>query len=79
MFLALPVSTSNLSSSIGFSLSWDLLILIGALVGVLLYGMMVGKNRLIGLILATYFSWAIAANITWGAISDLIGSAKVPS
>jgi hypothetical protein len=79
MFLVLPVSTNNLSSAIGFSLSWDLLILIGALVGVLLYGMMAGKNRLIGLILATYFSWAIAANIPWATITDFIGSKKAPS
>lgn len=79
MLLALPVSTNNLTSSIGFSLSWDLLILIGILAAVFLYGIMAGKNRLIGLILATYFSWAIVGSIPWNVVVDLFSAKNLPS
>ena len=68
--------TSNLTSSISFVPTWDLLLLIGAAVAVFLYGMSSGKGRVLVLILSTYFSFLITALAPWQQIGELLGQGK---
>jgi hypothetical protein len=60
---------ANLTSSIGFSLTWDLLVFVAAIAAVFLYGMAFGKGRILTLILSTYFSFLITTLMPWQEIS----------
>lgn len=59
---------ANLTSSIGFAPTWDLLVFIGAIVAVFLYGMASGKGRILTLLLSTYFSFLITTLMPWQEI-----------
>lgn len=60
---------ANLTSSIGLSPTWDLLVFIAAIVAVFLYGMAFGRGRILTLILSTYFSFLITSLMPWQEIS----------
>jgi len=48
---------------------WDLFILLIFLIAVLVYGFFLGRNRLIVLLLSSYFSWIICQSIPWIKLS----------
>lgn len=59
---------ANLTSSISFAPTWDLLVFVGAIAAVFLYGMTSGKGRILMLILSTYFSFLITTLMPWKGI-----------
>jgi len=50
---------------LGPASGWDILMIIGFLVGIFLYGSFLGRNRIILLILSTYFAWIICQVLPW--------------
>ncbi len=68
-------TTNNLLASISFTPTWDVLLVIGAIVGVFIYGMTMGKNKLFALLLSTYFSFVIVAFAPWKNIGTMFGYA----
>lgn len=69
-------SPANLTSSIGFVPTWDLLVFIGAIAAVFLYGMTSGKGRILMLILSTYFSFLLTTLMPWKEIGAYFNYAK---
>lgn len=61
-------SPASLTSSISFVPTWDLLVFVGAIAAVFLYGMTSGKGRILMLILSTYFSFLITTLMPWKEI-----------
>lgn len=72
----MPSVSSNLTSSIAFTPTWDLLFLIGAAVAVFLYGMTSGKGKVLVLLLSTYFSFFITALAPWRQIGEFLNQGK---
>jgi len=68
--------SNNLTASVGFSPTWDLLIFIGAIAAVFLYGMTSGKGKILMLILSTYFSFLITTLMPWKEIGEYFNYAK---
>jgi hypothetical protein len=77
----LPSSTTNnLLANISFAPTWDILVILGAVIGVFIYGMTMGKNKLFALLLSTYFSFVIVAFAPWKNIGAMFGyAASFPS
>ena len=61
----MPSTSTNLLSTAGFTFSWDLLIIIAAIIGVVLYGFTSGKNKIFTFLLSTYFSFLIVEFLPW--------------
>ncbi|OGC48013.1 MAG: hypothetical protein A3A94_00165 [Candidatus Portnoybacteria bacterium RIFCSPLOWO2_01_FULL_43_11] len=66
---------------IGAATGWDIFIVLIFLIAVFIYGFLLGKNRMIILLLASYFSLAIIQVIPWEKLSSLkwLGLSKTPS
>lgn len=56
---------------IGTASGWDLFIILIFLVAVLVYGLFLGRNRMIVLLLSSYFSLAIIQVIPWSSLTSL--------
>ncbi|OPL12024.1 MAG: hypothetical protein AVO34_02080 [Firmicutes bacterium ML8_F2] len=66
---------------IGAASGWDLFIVLIFLIAVLVYGFFLGRNRMIILLLSSYFSLAIVEVLPWERISSLswLGVGSEPS
>ena len=66
---------------IGAASSWDLFIILIFVLAVFIYGFLLGRNRMIILLLASYFSLAIMEFLTWQRLLALkwLGMGKTPS
>jgi hypothetical protein len=66
---------------IGAASGWDLFILLIFLIAVLVYGLFLGRNRMVILLLSSYFSLAIVQVIPWWRLSSLgwLGIGQSPS
>lgn len=68
------MSISNFQLLISnFQLSWDLLIIIIFIGATFLYGLTLGRNKLIALLISTYFSLIIIGSIPWKTVSAFFG------
>lgn len=56
---------------IGAASGWDLFIILIFLIAVLLYGFFLGRNRMIILLLSSYFSLAIMQVLPWSRLASL--------
>ncbi|MFH1611672.1 MAG: hypothetical protein ABH887_00115 [bacterium] len=56
---------------IGVATGWDIFIILIFLIAVFVYGFFLGRNRMIILLLSSYFSWAITETLPWLRISSL--------
>lgn len=66
---------------IGSASGWDLFIGLVFLVAVLVYGFFLGRNRMVVLLLSSYFSFAITQTIPWERLTSLgwLGIGEEPS
>ncbi len=66
---------------LGTASGWDLFIILIFLIAVLVYGFFLGRNRMIILLLSSYFSLVISQVIPWSRISSLgwLGIGQQPS
>jgi hypothetical protein len=66
---------------VGTASGWDLFVILIFLVAVLVYGFFLGRNRMIILLLGSYFSLIISQVIPWSRISALgwLGIGQEPS
>lgn len=71
----LPVP-ANLTSTIGFAPTWDLLVFIVVIAAMFLYGMTSGKGKILTLLLSTYFSFLIITLAPWKEIGIYFNYAK---
>lgn len=69
---------SKLLASFGLFTSWDILVLTVLVVVVFLYGLTSGRQRIVCLIIATYFSYIILQAIPWQHLGFL-GIKTAPS
>lgn len=69
------------SFHIGAASGWDIFIILVFLIAVLIYGFFLGRNRMIVLLVSTYFSFSIVQVIPWQKLSDIawLGIEKTPS
>lgn len=70
---------NNLLSNFHLTASWDLLVIVIFIGVAFLYGLTLGKNRLIILLLSTYFSLVIVGSIPWRIILTIFGLKDLPS
>jgi hypothetical protein len=56
---------------IGAASGWDIFIFLVFLIAVLLYGLFLGRNRIVVLLLSSYFSWVILQSFPWTKLSSL--------
>jgi len=54
---------------LGKASGWDILIIIAFIGAIFVYGLFLGRNRIIVLILSTYFSWIICNVLPWKKIT----------
>lgn len=66
---------------VGAASGWDLFIALIFLIAVLVYGFFLGRNRMIVLLLSSYFSFSITQAIPWSRFSSLgwLGMSEGPS
>ena len=66
---------------IGAASGWDIFIGIIFLITVLVYGLFLGRNRMIVLLISSYFSFLIIQNIPWWKLSSIswLGLEQSPS
>jgi hypothetical protein len=66
---------------IGAASGWDLFIILIFLIAVLVYGFFLGRNRMIVLLLSSYFSLAIIQVLPWSRLASLrwLGIGEEPS
>jgi len=76
-FLQTFLSTFHIGAASG----WDIFIILIFFVGVLIYGFFLGRNRMIVLLLGSYFSWAITQMLPWSRLTSVawLGLGKTPS
>ena len=67
------MTPSSLISNFHFLPSWDLLILVVFAAAAFLYGLSLGRGRLVMLLLATYFSFIVVEFAPWNIISPYLG------
>lgn len=66
---------------IGAASGWDIFIILVFLIAVLIYGLFLGRNRMVVLLLSSYFSFAITQVIPWQGLVSLewLGIGAEPS
>lgn len=76
-FLQAFLSTFHIGSATG----WDIFIIFLFLIGVWVYGFFLGRNRMIVLLLGSYFSWAITQTLPWVRLTSVtwLGLGESPS
>ncbi len=69
------------SFQIGNASGWDIFIVVVFLIAVLIYGLFLGRNRMIILLISSYFSLLIIQNIPWWKLSSVgwLGIEQNPS
>jgi hypothetical protein len=69
------------SFHIGAASGWDIFVVLVFLIAVLIYGLSLGRNRMIILLISSYFSLLIIQNIPWRKLSSLgwLGIEQNPS
>lgn len=67
------MTLSSLISNFHFLPSWDLLIIVVFAAAAFLYGLSLGRGRLVMLLLATYFSFVVLEFAPWNIISPYLG------
>jgi len=69
------------SFHLGSASGWDLFIILVFLIAVLVYGFFLGRNRMIMILLSSYFSLTIVQAIPWERLSSLgwLGMGEEPS
>ncbi len=67
--------------SIGAASGWDIFIILIFLIAILIYGLFLGRNRMIVLLISTYFSLVITQVIPWQKIVSVgwLGIGEEPS
>lgn len=67
--------------SVGAASGWDLFIVIIFLIAVLVYGLFLGRNRMVILLISSYFSLSITQTLPWSRLSYLgwLGIGETPS
>lgn len=77
------MNLQNLLSNfqVGSASGWDLFIILVFLAGVFIYGFLLGRNRIVVLLLGAYFSLAITEVLPWPKLTSLgwLGVGKTPS
>jgi len=56
---------------LGTASGWDIFIALILLVAILVYGLFLGRNRMIIILLSSYFSFLIIQNIPWWKLSSI--------
>ncbi len=59
------------SFHIGAASGWDVFITLVFLIAVLIYGLFLGRNRMLVLLISSYFSLLIVQNIPWWKLSSI--------
>ena len=59
--------------------SWDLILIVIFIGAAFLYGLILGRNKLIALLLSTYFSLVIIGSVPWKTVVTLFGSKDLSS
>jgi len=59
--------------------SWDLILIVVFIGAAFLYGLILGRNKLIALLLSTYFSLVIIGAVPWKTFVALFGLKDLPS
>lgn len=59
------------SFNIGAASGWDVFIALILCVAILIYGLFLGRNRMIIILLSSYFSFLIVQNIPWWKLSSV--------
>lgn len=71
------------SFQIGTATGWDIFIIFIALIAIFIYGFVLGKNRMILILLSSYFSLTIMKFLPWERLAAInwlgIGSSPAPS
>jgi len=69
------------SFQVGAASGWDLFIILIFLVAVFIYGFLLGRNRIVVLLLTSYFSLVISEVLPWSKLVNLswLGIGKTPS
>ncbi|MFC1700610.1 hypothetical protein ACFLZ0_00470 [Patescibacteria group bacterium] len=78
----MAILQSFLSSfQIGAATGWDLFIMLIFAIAVLVYGFFLGRNRMVVLLLGSYFSWGIMEVMPWQRLTSWawLGIGEVPS
>ncbi|MFH0907098.1 MAG: hypothetical protein ABIC36_02705 [bacterium] len=66
---------------IGFASGWDIFIILIFFIAIFVYGLFLGRNRMIILLLSSYFSLAIVQVLPWEKLSSIgwLGVSQEPS
>lgn len=77
----MPIREFLTNFHLGAASGWDLFIILVFLIAVLIYGFLLGRNRMTILLLSSYFSLTISQVIPWSRISTLgwLGIGQEPS
>lgn len=76
----MPVDPNTLLTNAEFSLSWDLLIVVAAIVAIVFYGFTSGKNKILIMLISTYFSFLTVQFLPWKELGAYINAgADFPS
>jgi len=70
MNLFIGIQTILSGFRIGAASGWDIFIILIFLIVTLIYGFFLGRNRIIALLISTYFSLAILMAMPWQALSS---------
>jgi hypothetical protein len=75
-----PVATNTLLTNTSFTLSWDFLIIAAAIVAIIFYGFTSGKNKILIMLISTYFSLLVVRFLPWNDFGAYINAgADFPS
>ena len=66
---------------LGAASGWDIFIVLIFLIAVMVYGLFVGRNRMVVILISSYFSFLIVQNIPWWKLSSFgwLGIEQSPS
>jgi hypothetical protein len=71
----MPANTNTLLANAGFTLSWDFLIIAAAIVAIIFYGFTSGKNKILIMLISTYFSLLAVQFLPWKDLGAYINAA----
>ena len=69
------------SFHIGAATGWDIFIILIALIAIFIYGFLLGRNRIVLVLLSSYFSLIIMKFLPWARLSELkwLGIGETPA
>lgn len=71
MTIFIAIQSFLSSFHVGAASGWDLFIMLIFLIAVFVYGFFLGRNRMVVLLLGSYFSWAIVETLPWKRLASL--------